>query len=50
MRRRTRTWPAWLFVALPAAAVAGPPYVTDDAEPTDPGHWEIYAYAARTGA
>jgi hypothetical protein len=32
------------------AAVAGPPYATDDPEPTDPGHWEIYAFAAGTRA
>jgi len=24
-------------------AVAGPPFLTDDPEPTDTGHWEIYA-------
>jgi hypothetical protein len=28
---------------LPAAARAGPPFLTDDPEPTDTGHWEIYA-------
>jgi hypothetical protein len=28
---------------LPAAARAGPPFLTDDPEPTDAGHWEIYA-------
>lgn len=27
---------------LPAAAQAGPPFLTDDPEPTDTGHWEIY--------
>jgi len=32
-------------VALAARqALAGPPYVTDDPQPTDLGHWEIYAY------
>lgn len=30
-------------------ALAGPPYVTDDPEPTDPGKWEIYGFATRTG-
>jgi hypothetical protein len=29
--------------AFPAAA--GPPYVTDDPQPTDLGHWEIYNFA-----
>jgi hypothetical protein len=28
---------------LPAAARAGPPFLTDDPEPTETGHWEIYA-------
>jgi hypothetical protein len=27
---------------LPAAVSAGPPFLTDDPEPTDTGHWEIY--------
>jgi hypothetical protein len=31
-----------------APAWAGPPYVTDDPQPTDRGHWEIYNFA--TGA
>ncbi len=34
---------ALLFLALPAAANAGPPFLTDDPEPTETGHWEIYA-------
>jgi hypothetical protein len=28
---------------LPTAALAGPPFLTDDPEPTATGHWEIYA-------
>jgi hypothetical protein len=32
------------------AALAGPPYATDDPEPTDTGHWEIYAFGAGTKA
>ena len=31
-----------LLMACPA--FAGPPFVTDDPEPTDPGHWEIYNF------
>jgi hypothetical protein len=27
-------------------AIAGPPFDTDDPEPTDLGHWEIYAFTA----
>jgi len=32
-----------LLALVPAAANAGPPFLTDDPEPTDTGHWEIYA-------
>jgi hypothetical protein len=28
---------------MSGAALAGPPFLTDDPEPTDTGHWEIYA-------
>jgi hypothetical protein len=30
---------------LPVPALAGPPFVTDDPEPTDLHHWEIYNFA-----
>ena len=30
------------LLAAPTAAWAGPPFMTDDPEPTDTGHWEIY--------
>jgi Putative MetA-pathway of phenol degradation len=36
--------------AWSGAALAGPPYATDDPEPAEPGHWEIYAFASGTGA
>lgn len=39
---------AALFALLASPALAGPPYVTDDPEPTDPGHWEIYNFASMT--
>ena len=32
-----------------APAVAGPPYETDDPEPTQTGHWEIYAFTGIEG-
>lgn len=36
------------FLALGAAGVAsaGPPFITDDPEPVDQGHWEVYAFSA----
>jgi hypothetical protein len=34
---------ALALLGWPGAAVAGPPFLTDDPEPTDTGHWEIYA-------
>lgn len=33
---------AVLTIGLAAPAAAGPPFLTDDPEPTDTGHWEIY--------
>jgi hypothetical protein len=32
------------FLAVSAPALAGPPYQTDDPEPADLGHFEIYAF------
>jgi hypothetical protein len=41
------TYPRLTFglalLIAPVAATAGPPFLTDDPAPTDPGHWEIYA-------
>ncbi len=34
---------ALALLVIPAAATAGPPFLTDDPVPTDTGHWEIYA-------
>jgi hypothetical protein len=28
------------------SALAGPPFITDDPEPVDPGHWEVYVFSA----
>jgi hypothetical protein len=33
----------WL-AATASSSLAGPPFVTDDPEPTDTGHWENYLY------
>ncbi len=37
-----------MVAALTAAAAAGPPFVTDDPEPTDYGHFENYFYSTAT--
>jgi hypothetical protein len=43
---------AWVLalagIVLTAPAISGPPFVSDDPEPTDKGHWEIYAFTAGT--
>ncbi len=36
------------LLAFPAVALAGPPYISDDPEPTDDGHFEIYAFSNGT--
>jgi hypothetical protein len=36
-------------VGAPRPALAGPPYLSDDPEPTDVGHWEIYNFATGIG-
>ena len=38
---------SWLaaFSVLPSA-YAGPPFITDDPEPVDLGHWEVYGFSA----
>lgn len=33
----------WALACAPDGAWAGPPFLTDDPEPTETGHWEIYA-------
>jgi hypothetical protein len=38
------------LLALPVPALAGPPYVTDDPEPTDTGQFENYLYVQGTRA
>ena len=50
MMRDTRLRPflrPWVLalsaLSLSTTALAGPPFLTDDPEPTDTGHWEIYA-------
>jgi hypothetical protein len=44
-----RAFAALALATAPAAAVAGPPYLTDDPVPTETGHWEIYAFTDGEG-
>ncbi len=49
LRRKpaARFWPALLAALLlpPCSAFAGPPYITDDPEPVDYQHWEVYGFS-----
>jgi len=38
----------WVLIALASSppAFAGPPFMTDDPEPVDLGHWEVYGFSA----
>jgi hypothetical protein len=39
-------WRLTLLLVLAAGqAAAGPPYLTDDPVPVDPGHWELYLFS-----
>ena len=40
---RLRLFAAVAALAVPEAALAGPPFLTDDPEPTEAGHWGISA-------
>jgi hypothetical protein len=48
MNRAVQSVAAIVLFASPV--LAGPPYVTDDPEPTDEGHYEIYLFAGGTAA
>jgi len=48
MERRATQIAVILACSLPWAALAGPPYVTDDPDPTETGHYEIYLFASGT--
>ncbi len=37
---------AGTLLLMTPLALAGPPFITDDPEPVDPGHWEVYAFSA----
>src|SRR5450759_4770157 len=38
----------WATVLIPASALAGPPFRTDDPEPVDYKHWEFYTFTSGT--
>lgn len=40
---------AALALGAATAALAGPPYLTDDPVPTDQGHWEVYTFFSGVG-
>ena len=48
MAHRSAQIIALLACMLSSTAFAGPPYVTDDPDPTDTGHFEIYLFATGT--
>ena len=49
-RRFGLIWAALAATLGPAEpALAGPPYETDDPEPTETGHWEIYTFTGIEG-
>ena len=49
-RGQVRYLIAAVLLAAAMQAHAGPPYTTDDPEPTDHGHWENYLFATGTHA
>lgn len=54
-RIRPRPWATLAFAAILLAltavpALAGPPFLTDDPEPTDSGHYEIYFFSEGASA
>jgi hypothetical protein len=42
--RLWRSLAGLILAAIAVPASAGPPFLTDDPDPTDLGHWEIYAF------
>lgn len=46
--RRVIACAAFLLLLVPAPALAGPPYLTDDPEPVELRHWEVYLASQST--
>ena len=46
--KRFSGWLVLLLALLPSPALSGPPYLSDDPEPTDNGHYEIYVFGLGT--
>ncbi len=38
----------WTALLIPGAAIAGPPFRTDDPEPVEYQHWEFYTFSSGT--
>jgi len=49
LRRAAPALAAAMVAGAAGQATAGPPYLSDDPEPTDVGHWEIYNFAIGAG-
>jgi hypothetical protein len=48
LRRLFLRFAPMAVIAMPASALAGPPYVSDDPQPTDRGRFEIYLFNQHT--
>ena len=46
MSRRVGALIGLVLAMLAYPALAGPPFITDDPEPVDLGHWEVYGFSA----
>ncbi len=46
--RARAAWLAGICLLWCPTVLAGPPFVSDDPEPTDAGHWEIYNFVSGT--
>ena len=50
MQRLNHMLAATALAVAPLPVWAGPPYETDDPQPTEKGKWEVYAFGTREGA
>jgi hypothetical protein len=45
-RPQRRCLAGWILLIVLGSAWAGPPFITDDPEPVDLEHWEVYTFSA----